>query len=140
MRAAAKRDASVRYEKAEQSDGIRLLQFLGAKVYVLGTRRRRGDYQGTMQTPGIPDVHCFLPRRHGVAATPMLQWEVKRSRGGRTSPAQLAYEQSCHTAGIHYVRGDVAALTAWLLDHGYVRAGQLSDERVNASAMHGVKA
>lgn len=140
MRAAARRDAIVRYEKAEQADGIRLLQFIGAAVYVLGTRRRRGDYQGTMQTPGIPDVHCFLPPRHGVATTPMLQWEVKRSKGGRTSPAQLAYEQCCRSAGIHYVRGDVAALTAWLVDHGYVRVGQLSDERVKALAAHRVKA
>jgi hypothetical protein len=41
-------------EKAEQAGIVKLVRALGGRVYVLGTRRKRGDFQGTMQTPGLP--------------------------------------------------------------------------------------
>lgn len=49
-------------EKAVQAQIVHLLRSIGANVYVLGTTRRKGDHQGTMQTPGIPDLYVFLPR------------------------------------------------------------------------------
>jgi hypothetical protein len=48
-------------EKVIQQQIVTLLRSIGAQVWVLGTRRKRGDYQGTMQTPGLPD--CDLHRR-----------------------------------------------------------------------------
>lgn len=41
-------------EKPIQAAITHLLGMLGARVYVLGTRRKRGDHQGTRQTPGLP--------------------------------------------------------------------------------------
>jgi hypothetical protein len=32
----------------------------------MGTTRRRGDYPGTMQTPGIPDLMAFLPVKRSL--------------------------------------------------------------------------
>ena len=56
---------------------MKLLKTVGAAVYKIGTKRKKDDYQGTMQTPGIPDLCAFvmratLPARsfrtcHGVA-------------------------------------------------------------------------
>lgn len=48
-------------EKAVQQQIVHLLRSLGAHVYEIGTRRRRQDYPGTMQSPGIPDLVAFLP-------------------------------------------------------------------------------
>jgi hypothetical protein len=71
-------------EKTEQAHGVQLLRSLGAKVYVLGGHRRAGDYQGTMQTEGLPDVEAFLPVR-GTRRRVFLKWECK-AVGGRLRP------------------------------------------------------
>jgi hypothetical protein len=115
-----------RLEKHEQNDGVRLLRSLGAAVYVLGTKRRAGDYQGTMQTPGIPDVHFFIPCQDVVE---FAFWEVKRSRLGRISHEQADYAEHCHRAGIPYICGDLTVLMRWLVEHGYLRADQLPASR-----------
>ncbi len=111
-----------RLEKYEQADGVKLLRLLGAEVYVSGTVRRAGDYHGSMQTPGIPDVQAFLPstRRHPPR---LLCWEVKRARG-KMSTAQVAYRAHCLAAGVPHVVGDIDALMAWLVEQGYLRADQ----------------
>jgi hypothetical protein len=59
-------------ERVQQAHIIRLVRTIGGVVYVLGTVRRRGDYQGTMQTPGISDLLVFLPVRAHVAEERML--------------------------------------------------------------------
>ncbi len=121
-----------RLEKYEQADGVKLLRSLGAAVYVLGTTRRAGDYQGTMQTPGIADIEAWMPVRvdtqNGAAETglrKLLKWEVKRARGARLSPEQKAYAAHCHAAGVDYVCGDLTALMRWLVADGYLRRDQL---------------
>jgi hypothetical protein len=53
-------------ERAEQSHIVQLLRTVGGQVYVLGTTRRRGDYAGTMQTPGLPDLLAFLPVKRSL--------------------------------------------------------------------------
>lgn len=55
-------------EKSEQSQIVQLLRSLGAQVYVLGNHRRKGDFAGTMQTPGLPDLQAFMPRVPPAAA------------------------------------------------------------------------
>ena len=47
-------------EKHVQSDIVKLLETVGAAVYKIGTTRKKGDHQGTMQTPGIPDLCAFV--------------------------------------------------------------------------------
>lgn len=72
------RRAPRQLEKTEQAGGVKLLSTIGAKVYVLGTRRSRGrpcpkcgtfveEHQGTRQTPGVGDVLAFLPPRRQAA-------------------------------------------------------------------------
>jgi hypothetical protein len=118
-----------RLEKHEQADGVRLLRSLGAAVYVLGTTRRSGDYQGTMQTPGIADVEAWLRCPQGTLTTMrLLKWEVKRA-GGRLSPDQQAYRQLVEQSTVDYVCGDLNALIAWLIGAGYLRRDHVPHDR-----------
>jgi hypothetical protein len=131
-------------EKAIQSQGVSLLKSVGGAVYVTGTRRPRGDFQGTCMTPGIPDVLAFLPvardrmdpdfvsratlsdrvkaRDAGYFFGPcLLFWEAK-APGGRMSGDQQAFQLHCDVAKIAHVVGDLDALIAWLVAHGYCRS------------------
>lgn len=117
---------TVRSEKVEQSHIVQLVALLGGKAYVKGGHRKRGDYQGTMQTPGIPDLDVFLPARtvgggRGVVGPLFAFVEAKRA-GGRQSPEQKAYQQLCRERDIAYVLGTYDAFVAWLVGLGYVRA------------------
>lgn len=112
-----------RLEKYEQQAGVKLLRLLGAQVYVLGTKRRAGDYQGTNQTPGIADVEAWLflrphQRRSLVFPRRLLKWEVKRAKVGKLTPEQEAYASLCSEAGIDYVCGPCDALMEWLKAEG----------------------
>lgn len=100
-------------EKHVQAAGVRLLRSLGASVYVLGTRRPRGDFPGTRQTPGIGDVYACLARH-------ALWWECK-AQGGRLRPEQAAFRDHCQRLGVPHVVGDLDALIGWLEAHGYCR-------------------
>jgi hypothetical protein len=125
------RQAPARLEKYEQADGVQLLRSIGATVYVLGTVRRATDYHGTMQTPGLPDVQAFLPRR--LAHQPrLLMWEVKRT-GGRIRAEQAEFRRLCLGATVDHVVGDLSTLMAWLVEHGYLRAEQLPASRQPAA-------
>ena len=116
-------------EKVIQAQGVQLLAARGAKVYVLGTRRPKGDYQGTRQTPGIPDVLAFLPATWSAGDAPLqLWWEVKAA-GGRATPEQLAFAEHCAHAGQEYVRGDLDALIAWLIEHNFLKAENVAHYR-----------
>lgn len=115
-------------ERAEQAAIVQLLESLGAKVYVLGTTRRKGDYQGSMQTPGIGDLYVFLPlhaaarlvhQRHSMA----LWVEVKAKRG-RPSEDQLLFQDWCLASGVHHVLGGLDAVQNWLVDHGWLRESE----------------
>ena len=91
---------------------------IGAAVYVLGTVRRKGDHQGTMQTPGLPDVMAFLPGAN-LGARRLLVWEAKTARGWLSS-AQSEFRAYCERASVEHVTGGLDALIAWLAGHGYV--------------------
>jgi hypothetical protein len=112
-------------EKAEQAAIVRLLASLGAKVYVLGTRRPAGDYQGTRQTPGLPDVLAFLPlhaarRGHFEQSRELLAIEVK-AKGGRLRPEQVVFRELCQQASVAHVVGGLDAVIAWLTARGYLK-------------------
>lgn len=133
-RQAAARRARVRVpEKAEQAHGVQLLRALGARVYVLGTVRRRGDHPGTMQTPGIPDVFAFLPKHEGRRRT--LWWEVK-AVDGRLRREQIAFQALCGESDLAHVVGPHDALIAWLVGLGYLKANQLPHYRQPKDTTH----
>lgn len=117
-------------ESVEQAHGVQLLRSLGGRVYVSGTRRRRGDYQGTMQSEGIPDVEAFLPpppaERSDLAALwILLKWEVK-AEGGRLRPEQADYRDLCIRARIAHVVGRLDDLIAWLIERDYLKPDQVA--------------
>jgi hypothetical protein len=130
----------IQREKAEQAHIVQLLRSIGGAVYVLGTRRRRGDHQGTMQTPGLPDVIAFLPTREHACirlvvdgvSLPLKRLFVCvecKATGGRLRPEQRAFRDFCRDAGIQHVSGDFDAIIAWLIDFGYVQADQFPHYR-----------
>jgi len=118
-------------ERGEQDGIVKLLRSLGAKVYVSGTTRRAGDFHGTMQTPGIPDLEAFLPRRssQGDLSRELLKVEVKAA-GGRLRPEQAEYRDLCGDADVHHVVGGIDDVVAWLIAHGYLRPAQVPHYRV----------
>lgn len=115
-------------EKAEQQHIVQLLRSIGAKVYVSGTVRRRGDFAGTMQTPGIPDVEAFLPPRGSCGLWRLLKVEVKRV-GGQMRPEQAEYRDLCARANVVHIVGPLDAVIAWLASEGYVTASQFPHYR-----------
>jgi hypothetical protein len=116
-------------EKVEQAHGVQLLRYVAGReqVFVLGTRRRAGDYQGTMQSLGVPDVVAFLPLGPSKL---QLWWEVK-APGGRLRPEQQHFRQLCLSvaAGVAHVVGDYDALIAFLVKGGWVKASSLPHYR-----------
>ena len=111
-------------EKDIQADIVTLLETVGAAVYTIGTTRKKGDHQGTMQTPGIPDLVAFVPVpawAGGIAGvsykrkTPWVQlWiEVKRP-GGVLSDAQRVFRMHAREAGCEHVTGGVDEVVDWL--------------------------
>lgn len=113
-------------ERAEQQHIVQLARTVGAKVWVLGTTRRRGDFHGTMQTPGISDLVLFLPRRdmRDTTLPPMgrelVFFEVK-AHGGRLCPEQQDFRQQCLAAGATHLVGNLDTFIAFLIDRGLAR-------------------
>ena len=112
-------------EKEIQADIMEMLETVGATVYRIGTTRKKGDYQGTMQTPGIPDLLAFvrIPARKMTDMRPhavQLWIEVKRP-GGKMSDTQLAFRWNALNAGCEYVVGGVDEVLAWLKERGVVK-------------------
>lgn len=126
----------VRSEKVEQSHIVQLLRSLSAKVYVIGTRRRSGDYQGTMQTPGIPDLLAFMPPRVGILMkAPVIPAllvfvEAKRERG-QVRPEQRVFRDLCQQANVEHVLGTYDAVVGWCIGRGYLKADQVPHYRVD---------
>ena len=81
-------------EKEIQADIVKLLKTVGAAVYKIGTKRKKTDWQGTMQTPGIPDLVAFVnvPLSQHVSphrvSTVQLWIEVKRPGETRSERAR----------------------------------------------------
>jgi len=121
-------------EKDEQQAILHLLVAIGCRydktglrtdIWVLGTRRRRGDHQGTMQTPGIGDVFAVLPPLRGALpnawgfAPPVLWIEVK-AQDGELSDAQENFRATVR-GRCAYITGGLDAVRAYLTDRGYLK-------------------
>lgn len=124
-------------EKIEQAHTVQLLRSLGANVYVLGTRRRKGEHQGTMQTPGLSDLIAFVPLTAAAATTfnytrgqarALLFIECK-AKGGRLSAEQEAFRIMCLAAGAEHVVGNLDAVIAWCIAHEYLKADNVAHYR-----------
>ena len=113
-------------EKEIQADIVKLLETVGAAVYRIGTKRKKGDHQGTMQTPGIPDLCAFVtfPRSQHVSEhmTHCVQlWiEVKRP-GEAMSEAQWEFLRNARDAGCEHLVGGVDDVLDWLKARGVVK-------------------
>ena len=103
---------------------MKLLISVGGKVYVVGTTRKKGDYQGTMQTPGIPDLEVFLPKRARVGNLRTCRvWKIEVKTGqARLTNAQRDYAELCLKAGIAHIVGDLDTVIAWLKAEGYLKS------------------
>ena len=110
-------------EKAVQAQCVALLRSLGARVWVLGTVRAKGDHPGTRQTPGFPDVNAFI---RGCC----LYLEVKAA-GGKLRPEQADFREAALSCGapVYHVVGGVDELFAWLVERGIVKAENVPHER-----------
>lgn len=110
-------------ERQVQASIVQLLKTMGARVWVLGTVRRSGDYAGTMQTPGIPDLLAFLPPCIGPSTASWRQvWIEVKAEGGRLRPQQTFFRDSCALAGVEHITGDLDAVLRYLRAAGYVKA------------------
>jgi hypothetical protein len=115
-------------EQQEQAAIVELLKSIGAAVYVLGVKRKRGDYQGTMMSPGIPDLYAMLPAPPENPVLPMhcqtdpcaLWIECKRS-GGRLRSEQAEFRRQCEAIGQPHIVGGVDDVLAFLQQHGWVK-------------------
>ena len=121
-------------EKVEQAHGVELLQTLGADVWVLGHPRRKGDYQGTMQTPGLADVWAVLPPASRLVTHPpqsrrALWWEAK-AVGGVMSEDQKRFQLRCQQADVWHVVGPFDALIEALVGAGYIKAESVAHYRL----------
>lgn len=127
-------------EKVEQTQIVTLLRSLGASVYVLGTRRRAGDYQGTMMTAGIPDIYALLPepRSPGDGRACGLWIEVK-GKGGRVRPEQAAFAARCLERQLPHVVGGLDVVIRFLVTGGWLKSSNLPHYRHVTCAPIGAK-
>lgn len=121
-------------EKVIQPQGVTLLKTVGAKIYVLGTKRRCGDYQGTMQTEGIADVLAFLPppplRPAGSTPKRLALWWEAKAQGGVLSSAQQEFQQLCGDAELSHVTGEgLEPLYLFLVNGGWLKPDNIPHYR-----------
>ena len=113
-------------EKEIQADIVKLLETVGAAVYKIGTTRKRGDHQGTMQTPGIPDLVAFVtvmvPLYPDGRRTYTMQLWIEVKRPGETrSEDQDAFREYALKASCEHVTGGVDEVLDWLKARGVVK-------------------
>jgi hypothetical protein len=120
-------------EKSEQAQIVTLVETLGGRAYVLGSRRaqycglcgaRNGD-QGTRQTEGLGDLAVYLPPRprlRDLGSSWTFLWVECKGRGGTLSPEQVAFRQINEQARVAHIVGGLDAVLAWLEAGGWVKA------------------
>lgn len=144
------RKKPVQRERGEQAAIRHLLLSLGAKVYTLGTTRRRGDQHfGTMQSPGLPDLIAFLKfppaasrlapiaEANALSTRQLLFIEVKAA-GGRMRSEQIEFRGLAIASDVAHVAGDADAVIAWLVEHGHMPASSVAHYRQPKPSSHGV--
>jgi hypothetical protein len=109
-------------ERREQAAIVQLLRAIGGQVYIIGTVRRKTDFQGTCQTAGLPDLVCFLYRPRKDTAVQL--WIEVKAKGGRLRPAQAEFQSWCQAARVHHVTGGIDHVQNWLVDHGWLQESQ----------------
>ena len=117
-------------EKTEQAHIVQLLRALGAKVYVLGHGSPNDGrrHRGTGQTPGLPDLFCFLPPRGD--APRLALWIECKAKGGKVRDEQRAFAKLCTDAMVDHIVGTLDDVIGWLIRHGYCGAHQFPSYRV----------
>ena len=105
-------------ERAEQRAILDLLKLVKAEVWVLGTVRKRGGWQGSRQTPGMCDIVAFIPVVSYSSASILLMIEVKAPKG-RLSVRQRAFQLACRRSTASHIVGGVDAVLAWLRARGH---------------------
>lgn len=126
---------AIQREKVEQAHIVQLIRSIGGRVYVLGTRRPRGDHAGTCQSAGVPDLIAFLPPRPrptvvlgvpvapvAIQTKPVLLFVECKASGGRLRPEQQQFRELCQDAEVAHVVGDLDAVIAFLAARHYVKA------------------
>jgi len=106
-------------ERVVQAHVVQALRSVGGFVLTLGTTRPKGDYAGTCQSLGWPDVGAFLPHSPTGTLRHWLWVEVKAS-GGRLRPEQAAFRARCLERNIPHIVGGLDDVLAYLLARGYV--------------------
>ena len=104
-------------ERAEQRAILDLLKLVHAEVWVLGTVRKRGDWPGTRQTPGLPDIIAVMPDTPKWFPT-LVMIEVKAVHGQLSIP-QERFRAACERAEVEHIVGGVDAVLAWLRARGH---------------------
>lgn len=96
-------------EEQERQAIKQMLDAVGFCVFNLSQSR------AARQTPGLGDLYAFHPGLNWI-----IWWEVKRSKGGKHSPMQLAFAQlhTMHTMKVTVCTGDRSACQDWLVRHG----------------------
>lgn len=120
-------------ERQEQRAIVQLLAHVGCSVWILGTTRPRGDFRGTCQSPGWPDVGAFLPNGGGFL------WVEVKAPGGRLRPEQREFRELCLLCkspfGVHHVVGGLDAVIAYLVRLGLLRPEQVAHYRVTSASL-----
>lgn len=134
------RKKPVQRERGEQQNGVSLLRQIGAKVYVLGTTRKKTCWAcgaltkdfSTRQTPGIADVYFILPRPRypGEALPRSVWWEVKAPKGTASDDQDEFAAAVRDAGGIGYVIGTYDLLIGYLVRGGWVRQDSFPHYRV----------
>lgn len=138
MSVAARKQARIP-EKVVQQHIVTLLRSIGGTVYVLGTTRRRGDFHGTMQTPGIGDLYAFLPKPPRFSGQPTALWIEVKAKGGRLRPEQVEFRAHCARAAVAHVTGDLDAVIQFLCDGGWLSAANLPNYRTPSTTQSGAE-
>lgn len=124
-------------EKLVQWQVVNLLRSIGAAVYILGTRRPSGDFQGTRQTPGIGDVYCILPPPRVTPGPGCALWVEVKADGGRLSPEQREFQALCAGANIPHVVGGVDQVIAFLIQGGWLKGESVPHYRTEKRGLSG---
>ena len=118
-------------EKEIQAQVVHLLRSLRWDVWSIGTRRRKGEHQGTMMTPGIPDIYAQPPE---VRADVRELWVEAKAPGGRLRDSQIHFQACCLRNGVPHIVGGTDEVIDWLILHGYLSSDQVSHERKSSHA------
>lgn len=123
-------------ERAEQEKAKALLRSIGAKLWVAGVTRRKGDHPSTMMTPGLPDLPFVFLRRGGAYVLLVVEMKsptAARSKDCGRSSEQVVFAHLCELANINYFCGDCDGLIGWLISHGFLRADQVAADHSHAT-------